>query len=154
MHPTHQPDHGVTLTPADTLRHTAQYLNRYGWHQGDLFDRTGNLPFPPACLTAAIHMTVCGSADVDLRCNADIYQWTEIHHAIRVLAGYLHTEQGLDDTLIWENASADEETVADWNDEPTTTLPDVTTALYAAADEWDLLHTVITARDTACGDAQ
>jgi len=151
MHPTQDPARTVRLreqrhaddvgdvygTPADTLRCAATYLITHGWHQGDRFGTpdTGS-PFPAASVDGAIRAAVYGypndAAELDGKPG-----W-HVDIATAALADWLgladiHDSQSL---LTWLDDCAD--AVADWNDKPLRTLPQVLLALRDAADDYTL----------------
>ncbi|MFI1191833.1 hypothetical protein ACH4T9_00920 [Micromonospora sp. NPDC020750] len=129
-----------TVTPADLLRMAALYLRRHGWHQGTYYAPTTDTPTPPACASGAIAMAVAGR-------RADQFHglgWeTEatFRQVVRILTAYLDDHEPIraideDGFLIDEHSFP-----YSWNDDPGRTAEQVITALEAAADEWDSLHT-------------
>jgi hypothetical protein len=143
MHPTQKPAAELDVSPAEVLRGAALYLARHGWHQGGFYDVTSDEVFPPACAAGAIRVAVCGEPVSDLVDQGDRRpQAQDVIMAQRVLAAYLDHE-----FLPWEASSLD--IVGDWNDEDGRTTEQVIAALNAAADEWDLFHPALAARDTA-----
>jgi hypothetical protein len=126
--------------PADLLRGAATYLETHGWHQGALYDRRSDASAPPACTVGAIYITGCGRPAGALETVAVGDPSGHIRAALRVLAGYLTEKAGLREPWQIDQFVVYEATIGDWNDEPTRTLTDVTTALREAADEWDRLH--------------
>jgi len=132
MHPTHTPPHAADPTPADILRHAALYLQRHGWHQGDMFTNP-DLPTPPACAQGAIRMAVCGSPTIVYTTDTA----TQVDTALAVLADYLVLHGYLDPDDHDEDCDT---LIGDWNDTRDRTLTQVTAALLAAADDWQTHH--------------
>ncbi|MGW4499488.1 DUF6197 family protein [Micromonospora sp. NPDC004336] len=139
MKATHNPPTAVQVTPADLLRMAALYLRRHGWHQGTYYTTTDTLT-PPACAVGAIGMAAAGRPLLHpvllTQADEDTY-----HRAIAALVDHLddyapvfHVDE--DGYLLDEHTSP-----YSWNDDPTRTAEQVITALLAAADEWDRLHT-------------
>jgi hypothetical protein len=134
MHPTHTRTADVDLTPAVILRCASKYLQRHGWHQGDMFANAGR-PKPAACALGAIRMAVCGGPDTNYtQDEADL-----MNAAVRAFAGLL---------IAWAEPDPDEvrtddpsDVVADWNDDAGRHPSHVIAALVDAANRWDQLHT-------------
>jgi hypothetical protein len=150
MNPTHNTPStaAVDSTPADVLRATARYIYSNGWHQGSPYGPI-TLPgagLPPACIEGALHVTLCGHADADTRCDATPETWRQIHHTTRVLAGHLYDTVQPADPWVDGDTPNDAQIVTDWNDEYGRTAGEVIATLREAADEWDRSHTVGGAR--------
>ncbi|MEV1075873.1 DUF6197 family protein [Micromonospora parva] len=129
------------LTPADILRCAARYLELRGWTQGDPYELGEHDSFPPACTLGAIAMAVYGRpvAIEDRYCGdgaaADLWDTT-----VTCLADFLRHDgrtPNFDDNTPSTSAT---ETVADWNDDATQTLPGVLDVLRACADDYDWTH--------------
>ncbi|MEV6817052.1 hypothetical protein [Micromonospora sp. NPDC051296] len=134
QHPT--PGALADLTPADTLRCAARYLELRGWAQGSLYQRTTDTPFPPACVTGAIGMAVDGDC-----VWAALGDSPEVDRALRFLADYLQRDGRVRESdYHGALCYSDHEIVADWNDDATQTLPDVLAILGDAADDYDRAH--------------
>ncbi|WFE37981.1 hypothetical protein [Micromonospora sp. WMMD998] len=143
MKATHNQTTGVQVTPADLLRMAALYLRRNGWAQGTYYtpDPTGTgQPFRAACSVGAIGMAAAGRRmnHPDQLHPADAVTY---RRAIAAFVDYLdnfapvfHIDE--DGYLLDEHTSP-----YSWNDDPARTAEQVITALEAAADEWDRLHT-------------
>jgi hypothetical protein len=144
MNPTHNPIHTNStdtapppwITPADLLRGAALYLERHGWHQGDMFADLDQ-PFPAACATGAIRMAACGTTNPSHTGS----RAAEVTAAIKLLAFYLEDNvyepvdhRDLEDHWAYFNY------VGDWNDEKGQTAAAVIDVLRAAADHYDRLH--------------
>jgi hypothetical protein len=59
----------VTTTPADVLRHAADYLVDLGWIQDDFYDSGDDSATPAACMAGAIAIVATGQrleSDTDL----------------------------------------------------------------------------------------
>jgi hypothetical protein len=136
MNPTHNQPTGAPTepSPAEVLRAAALYLERHGWHQGHFYAdevlplsrRTS--PFPPACAIGAIRIAVAGRRIDNWRLDRETD--LAINRAVCVLADHLDIAPDQYD-VIYE--------VGCWNDHATT-ISEVTTALHAAAQEWDVRH--------------
>jgi hypothetical protein len=135
MKATHQLPTIGTVTPAGLLRMAALYLRRHGWHQGTYYATTDH-PTPPACAAGAIGIAATGhrvehfsQLDADtLATLGALVDYLDAHEPVFFLDedGFLVDEHG------WPFS---------WNDDPARTAEQVITALEAAADEWDSLHT-------------
>lgn len=140
MKATHNPPTTAPVTPADLLRMAALYLRRHGWHQGTYYAPTTNSPTPPACAAGAIGIA-CAGHRVEHFSQLDGDTLANYLTAIRALVDHLddiapifHIDE--DGYLLDEHTSP-----YSWNDDPARTAEQVTTALQAAADQWDRLHT-------------
>jgi hypothetical protein len=144
MNPTHTPPNVEATppeaTPAEILRYAAVYLQRHGWHQGDMF-ATFTGPTPPACAIGAIRMAVCGGLS-----GYHFEQGQQVNRVVRVLAGYLYglglstaEHPGTAEPPAIVRGSADQ-VIADWNDEDGRTATEVITTLTEAATDWDRIH--------------
>ncbi|WP_431973283.1 DUF6197 family protein [Micromonospora haikouensis] len=142
MKATQIPPHAETVTPADLLRMAALYLRRHGWHQGAYYADPDHLT-PPACAAGAIGMASTGH-QVDNFLQLD--HLDDDHHAdtlaaLAAFVDYLDAHEPVfyvdeDGFLVDEHGWP-----FSWNDDPARTAEQVVTALEAAADEWDSLHT-------------
>jgi hypothetical protein len=147
VHPTHNP---VSLaptvpTPADTLRHAALYLQRYGWAHGAPDDTTTSL-FPPADAIAAVAI-ITDVADVDWSTH-----WTadnalnlrDFWAAITLLADYIDgntiAEQDYAHLACHEDNEAAANNLWQWNEAPAQIATNVTDVMRLAADEYDRTH--------------
>jgi hypothetical protein len=132
MHPTQKPVDRPDLSPADVLRCAALYVQRHGFHQGDMFaDLTTSTP--AACAQGAVKMAICGNPHASYtRHDAVLFDET-----MTVLAGHLDPDfdsWGLD---IFGEPAEPQSVVADWNDEDGRTIDQLVTALTEAADDYD-----------------
>ncbi|MEW2380253.1 hypothetical protein AB0883_29680 [Micromonospora sp. NPDC047812] len=139
MNPTQkQPDTRAALadlTPADTLRCAARYLEIRGWTQSLYFDRTDEVWFPPACVSGAIGMAIFGSCMPVLlneQMNPDVRDYLR---AVDVLVDFLD----LHDPPPW-HTDEDYTSPFTWNDRPGRTAEQVVAILRAAADDYDWTH--------------
>ncbi|MEO3781314.1 hypothetical protein ABGB16_31880 [Micromonospora sp. B11E3] len=140
MKATHQPPTTGTVTTADLLRMAALYLRQHGWHQGTYYAPNIDTPTPPACAVGAIGMATAGYRVDGFDClDPDTHR--TYHHTIDAFTDYLDTHEPL--FYIDEDGFlVDEHTLpCSWNDDPGRTAEQVITALEAAADEWERLHT-------------
>ncbi|OKI42299.1 DUF6197 family protein [Micromonospora sp. CB01531] len=133
MNPTqkqpHTPGALADLTPADTLRCAARYLELHGWTRGVYYRVTHDTPFPPACAAGAIGMAAHGRCiwlPHDYKAKPGVRDYTR---ALDALSDFLDVngDTGYDDPL-------------DWNDDPWRTAEQVITTLRAAADDYDRTH--------------
>ncbi|MFF0183070.1 hypothetical protein ACFYPF_28685 [Micromonospora sp. NPDC005223] len=146
MNPTQKPIHDpaalADLTPADTLRCAARYLELRGWTQGDPYELGEHDSFPPACALGAIAMAAYGHpVAIEDRyygdgAAADLWDTTGI-----CLADFLrqsgHSTEPHFDIPVSDSYTA---IVADWNDDASQTLSDVLDVLRACADDYDWTH--------------
>ncbi len=142
MKATHNPPTDLQVTLADRLRMAALYLRQHGWTQGAYYATTEDNPFPPACAIGAIGMAAHG---VVTDCpEIEGPHVRDCNKAVEYLGNHLHDHGHINlDSGDW-NDSRDPSlpySTGDWNDRPGRTAEQVTTALDAAADEWDRLHT-------------
>lgn len=132
------------VTPADTLRGAALYLERHGWNQSAPFDfkRDNHSPFPPACTLGAITMAVYGQpVSVEDRQRGDIAAADIWEKAVGCLVDFLWQDGRVPEFDYYGALFCSKtEIVADWNDDATQTLPDVLAVLRAAADDYDWAH--------------
>ncbi|MBQ1009517.1 hypothetical protein KBX53_00795 [Micromonospora sp. M51] len=133
QHPT--PGALADLTPADTLRCAARYLEIRGWTQGAYYG-TEDTPFPPACAAGAIGMAAHGHLksiphDGPTRDGARDYT-----RALDALATYLDFHQPQ------PRATEDDDPTCPltWNDRPGQTAEQVISTLRDAADDYDWTH--------------
>ncbi|MFI7431866.1 hypothetical protein ACIBPB_33375 [Micromonospora sp. NPDC049836] len=132
MNPTQkQPHHGALadLTPADTLRCAARYLELHGWTQGVYYRVTHDSPFPPACAAGAIGMAAHG------RCLFVPHDET----AKPGVRDYTRALDALSDFLDLSGDTSCNDPL-DWNDHPRRTAEQVIITLRAAADDYDWSH--------------
>ena len=132
--PTTTPGALADLTPADTLRCAARYLEIHGWTQGTHYSNQGGT-FPPACAVGAIGMAAHGRL-VMLPCNSGSGR-REARRARKYLTAYLADTGAL---TIPANDWQGWPTVTDWNDRDGQTAEQVITTLRAAADNYDWTH--------------
>ncbi|MEU8071452.1 hypothetical protein AB0B20_17025 [Micromonospora sp. NPDC049151] len=129
------------VTTADLLRMAALYLRRHGWHQGTYYaPTTADTPTPPACAAGAIGIASAGHR-VEHFSQLDPDALADYLAAMAAFVDYLDIFYPLfcideDGYLLDEHISP-----YSWNDDPARTAEQVVTALLAAADEWDRLHT-------------
>ncbi|MEU5906149.1 hypothetical protein ABZ780_17435 [Micromonospora sp. NPDC047467] len=124
------------LTPADTLRCAARYLEIRGWTQGSYYDCTTETAFPPACVTGAIGMAVYGD-----RMAVLLGESPDCDSTFRHLADYLWRDgRTPEHNYYGALCSSDREIVADFNDHAGHTLADVLDILRDAADDYDWTH--------------
>ncbi|MEV1143321.1 hypothetical protein [Micromonospora sp. NPDC049799] len=141
MKATQKPPTTAEVTPADLLRMAALYLRRHGWTQSSYYDiyAPADLLTPPACAAGAIGIA-CAGHRVEHFSQLDGGTLADYLAALGAFVDYLDTttpvfavdEGGF---VIDENTSP-----YSWNDDPARTAEQVITALQAAADEWDRLH--------------
>ncbi len=134
MHPTQKPVTGPDLSPDKVLRCAAIYLQRHGWHQGDMF-ATDNTPTPAACVQGAVKMAICGNPSA-------IYtpeQGALFDHTMAVLADQLD-EPDFTDADIDGAMPSPGGIVADWNDQHGRTIGQVLTVLTTTADAYTCRH--------------
>ncbi|MEU1647572.1 DUF6197 family protein [Micromonospora zamorensis] len=130
------------LTPADTLRCAARYLEIRGWTQGDPYELGEHDSFPPACTLGAITMAVYGHlASIEDQQSGDDAPAILRDSTVRCLADFLWQDGRVPD---FEGTSgswySNSEVVSDWNDDASQTLPDVLDILRACADDYDWTH--------------
>ncbi|MGC4837566.1 DUF6197 family protein [Micromonospora vinacea] len=124
------------LTPADTLRCAARYLEIRGWTQGTYYASTEDNPYPPACVSGAIGMAAHGHRlSIPHHCTTrgGARDYT---HAIDALAAYLDFNQPQ------PRATEDDDPTCPlaWNDQPGQTAEQVISTLRDAADDYDWTH--------------
>lgn len=132
MHPTRRTPDLAEVTPAETLRCAALYLQRHGWIQGNYYRQRDGLTTPPACALGAIGMAVHGQALNPL--DVDLPGWYEVTDAYNALNDYLVRFGFVDTDDEYDDA------IATWNDQSGRMSGSVIAALNAAADEWDRTH--------------
>ncbi|MFI7248131.1 DUF6197 family protein [Micromonospora chalcea] len=122
------------LTPADTLRCAARYLEIHGWIKGTYYSNQGGT-FPPACAVGAIGMAAHGRLITIPATHGSGAR--DCTRAIDYLTDYL-TDLGIiacgDD---WNTAPTG---AIEWNDRDDQTAEQVITTLRAAADNYDWDH--------------
>ncbi|PZG11532.1 hypothetical protein C1I95_27150 [Micromonospora craterilacus] len=137
MKATQNPPTAAQVTPADVLRMAALYLRRHGWHQGTYYALTeDDNPFPPACVAGAIGMAAHGHLNSVPHQHSNARDYSR---ALDALSCYL-LDAGPDPVRLYGDDVPNGDPF-EWNDRPGRTAEQVTTALDAAADEWDRLHT-------------
>jgi hypothetical protein len=122
------------VTPADILRGAATYLEAHGWNQRSYYEATTD-PFPAACALGAIGMAAHGT-----RTDCPEIQGPgirEFNKAAEHLRWYLLNEGHV--TLGPDQWGMPTE-VGAWNDQDWHDIEHVTTALRAAADDYDWRH--------------
>jgi hypothetical protein len=130
----------VELTPADTLRGAARYLETHGWTQDQYYGGTVTDRFPPACVSGAIGMAAYGYRSLIPCDNTNDPGHRDYNEAIACLADYLeHTEADL--TLApntWEPDGPRDYTADPfaWNDRDGQSAENVIATLRAAADDF------------------
>jgi len=136
MHATQPTPTVVDPTPADTLRHAADYLEVHGWCQKSYYG-TWVAPNPPACTVGALAIVAYGYAHPEPFCDVfhddegQITCWSEFVNAEFALACYLglhRTDEGHDPDDI--------ESVHDWNDAQGRSAVEVIATLRAAAQDY------------------
>lgn len=141
--------HSAEPPPAVILRCAAVYIERHGWHYGDMFADPTQLT-PAACAIGAIKMAVCGSPNT----NYTPEQAGQVNHALGVLADHL-TDFGYRGDLT-ELVDHDDENpnviVGNWNDRPGRTEAEVILTLEEAAADWDRRYATTSAPAGAEGD--
>ncbi|MEV0427907.1 hypothetical protein [Micromonospora sp. NPDC050495] len=142
MKATQKPPALAPVTPADLLRMAALYLRRHGWHQGTYYNALfpSDFPTPPACAAGAIGIA-CAGHRVEHFAQLDPDALADYLATLAALVDYLDTHEPL--FLVDEDGFVIDEHTSpySWNDDPARTAEQVITALDAAADEWDRLHT-------------
>lgn len=125
------------LTPADTLRCAARYLELRGWTQGAYYG-TENTPFPPACAAGAIGMAAHGRLNSIPHDGLNRSGARDYTRALDALTCYL-----LDNNPDPVRPYGDDDPSGDpfeWNDRPGRTAEQVISTLRAAADDHDWSH--------------
>ncbi|NJP30677.1 DUF6197 family protein [Micromonospora thermarum] len=140
MKATHKPHTLAPVTPADLLRMAALYLRRHGWHQGTYYNTTPDTLTPPACAAGAIGIA-CAGHRVEHFAQLDPDALADYLATLGALVDYLDAFHPL--FLVDEDGFVIDEHTSpySWNDDPARNAEQVITALEAAADEWDRLHT-------------
>ncbi|MFI6332225.1 hypothetical protein ACIBBG_28435 [Micromonospora chersina] len=140
MKATHKPPTLAPVTPGDLLRMAALYLRRHGWHQGTYYNTTTDTPTPPACAAGAIGIA-CAGHRVEHFAQLDPDALADYLATLATFVDYLDAFHPL--FLVDEDGFVIDEHISpySWNDDPARTAEQVITALDAAADEWDRLHT-------------
>jgi hypothetical protein len=136
MHPTQNPAALDGITPSDVLRGAATYLTRYGWHQGKFFATSD--PFPAASADGGLLMAVYGRpVDVFDPDNADLLDEPDYSlwiAALDAVEDHLGLSRGF---VPAQRIIAPGDLLFAWQDDPTRTCEQVTTALREAADDFD-----------------
>jgi hypothetical protein len=113
------------VTPAQTLRAAARYLQLHGWIQGAYYDPTATVFTPAACVVGAIGM-VCFGGPVDAPAqHFDDPGFPDFEAAVAFLDLY----------LVWRFRS--NVTAYDFNDAWGREREAVLGMVYDAASEWD-----------------
>jgi hypothetical protein len=129
--------HDPGPTPADLLRRAAGYLDTHGWHQGATYDLRSDSATPPACATGALDLVAYGDLVTADEVGYEVDLTPAVLAALRLLSAHVvDTTGGYSDHDCGEYRTV----VGDWNDDDGRTITDVTTALRAAADTWELVH--------------
>ncbi|MFC0528203.1 DUF6197 family protein [Phytohabitans kaempferiae] len=115
--------------PAVVLRAAADYIDQHGWLKGALYPE-GYTSCPPACVTGAIRIVVCGRPSPDAK-DRSKNQTTRILVAERVFAAHLGHTFDPDQTRRIRLA------IETWNDRAWRSVIDVTNELRAAATAYD-----------------
>ncbi|SCG43750.1 DUF6197 family protein [Micromonospora inositola] len=141
MNPTqeqpHTPGALADLTPAETLRCAARYLELHGWTQGVYYRVAHDSPFPQACVAGAIGMAAHGRCiwlPHDDKAKPGVRDYTR---ALDALSDYLD----LNESQSRDAEDEDPTCPLSWNDRPGQTAEQVITTLRAAADDYDWSHT-------------
>ncbi|GIJ52475.1 hypothetical protein Val02_93610 [Virgisporangium aliadipatigenens] len=124
----------VGFTPANTLRDMVLYTDRYGWNQGDYYDRTAAVLFPPACIVAGLGMVCYGE-----RFDAPALQFEhpgfgEFEAAMAWLERYLV------DRFPDGDDNGNPMTAYGFNDARGRTYDQVRAVVLAAADLWERIY--------------
>lgn len=140
MKATQKPPTLAPVTPADLLRMAALYLRRHGWHQGTYYNTTIDTSTPPACAAGAIGIA-CAGHKVEHFAQLDGDTLADYLATLGAFVDYLDDFHPL--FCVDEDGFVIDEHISpySWNDDPARTAEQVITALEAAADEWDRLHT-------------
>jgi hypothetical protein len=156
MHRTHNPticaadtdDLPEVVTPADTLRGAARYLELHGWLQHSHYHppRDGQR-FPAACADGAIGMAAYGGVTACPGRENDHPAFRDYNRAFHHFNGYLQQLGWTPPCDPWCPGGTDcvcgndkDEIVFGWNDDDTRTAADVIAALRSAADDYDWQH--------------
>jgi hypothetical protein len=128
-------------TPSRLLGDAADYIQTYGWHQGDLYGPRADAVHPPACALGGIYTAAAGvcASPRALAISTAIFGMRSVV-ACRVLIEYLVLTDQYGPAADGKGPDTDEGMIEDWNDEPERTIGDVLTALREAADHWDRTH--------------
>jgi hypothetical protein len=137
MNPTQIPPAEVCVTPADTLRAAALYLEHHGWTQHTLYNLEKLITFPPACAIGAITIAAYGRPTDEPGNTADP-SFRDYMRAFDALEDHLDAE-GLTDPQPDDDPSLPWGAPV-WNDTPGRTADEVIAALRAAADAWERPH--------------
>ncbi len=139
MHRTQNPtgiaadtDGFAAVTPADTLRGAALYLEVHGWTQRLYYDGGPEDAFPPACADGAIGMAAYGRVTMIPSDATDDPGYRDYNLATTYFESYL-VDQGA-------YSNPDVPYPFDWNDDTARTKAEVIATLRAAAHEYDWQH--------------
>jgi hypothetical protein len=121
-------------TVGTTLRAAADYLDRYGWVQGDYYDTTASTFTPAACLVGAVGVVCYGGPVAAPAMAFDDPGFGDFEAALAFLDDYLARVRPAD-------VDPDDVNAYSVNDTPGRTKVQVTTMLRAAADEYDRVQT-------------
>ncbi|GIJ52468.1 hypothetical protein Val02_93540 [Virgisporangium aliadipatigenens] len=127
-------DSEVGFSPANTLRDMVLYTDRYGWVQGDYYDRTAVVLFPPACIVAGLGM-VCYGERVDAPAlHFEHPGFGEFEAAMAWLERYLV------DRFPDGDDNGNPMTAYGFNDARGRTYEEVRAVVLAAADLWERIY--------------
>lgn len=151
MHRTQNPtgpaadtDNTPVVTPADTLRGAARYLELHGFNRGHFYALDADNPaFPPACVIGALGMAAHGRL-CDPPTSCGLPGDRDFRLAYSHLTGYLVDQGHLITDDEWSTGVS---SVGEWNDNDEQAAEAVTAALRAAADDYDWQHATEDDRD-------
>jgi hypothetical protein len=127
------------VTPADTLRGAALYLEVHGWFQGGYYPATTTGPFPAACALGAIGMAAHGRMT-----ELPFDGLSPSVRDSRKAADHLHAHLADLGITLHEGDNPDYEPPANvicWNDSSGQSASKVIATLREAADRYDRTHT-------------
>ncbi|WP_328466740.1 hypothetical protein OHA21_47090 [Actinoplanes sp. NBC_00393] len=127
----------ITVTPADTLRGAAHYLELRGWTRNDYYAGLG--AFPAACALGAIGMAAHGRR-TDFPTSERLETLGDCRRAAGWLINYL-SDAGTSVSYDCGPTCFDGfNRIVDWNDNGNQTAKNVIATLRAAADEFEWAH--------------
>lgn len=127
-----------SLDTARVLRNAADYLSRYGWHQGDYFDEW-DVAHPMACPVGAMQVTICGfPAGPFTNTRVSEKQLDLLLDAVAVLADYPWSIGAVTDTEANDVVTAE---VGAWNDTAGRSAAEVIAAMRHAAYRYEASRT-------------
>jgi hypothetical protein len=138
---------GSVVTPADTLRGAALYLETHGWIQHVYYGGTTADAFPPACADGAIGMAAYGRITGCPGRQKQDPGYRDYNRACEFLEGHLRDGGYKPPCDPW--CSDEPQCLCDndrteiafgWNDADSQTAENVIATLRAAADDWDYTH--------------